>query len=423
MRPLRVFKFGGASVKDAEAVRNVASLLTTFHEQDIFVVISAMGKMTNAFEKLTEAYLKQDPAVSSIYSEIRAFHQTIIWDLLESESDDSYEEIDNLFLELECLLETPPESDYDYTYDQLVPFGELISTRIVSAYLNKHGIKNRWMDCRNFICTDNHYREARVDWLLTGELIQRKLLPMVRKQMIVTQGFVGRSADLTTTTLGRDGSDYSAAIFGSCLEADDVVIWKDVPGLMNADPKKQTGAKVIPHISFRETIELAYYGANVIHPKTIQPLQKKNIPLRVKDFTHIHEPGTEIDTKGPDRLEGVVSIYKENQILIHIKSEDLMFITEEPLSLIFQKFGECRIRINLMHNSAVSFSVCVDYDPIKMEWLKEKLSSDFELEFQGPVSLLTLRVFDKISSEIIPAQDRILLRNATDKMEQFVLIP
>lgn len=421
MKPLRVFKFGGASVKDADAVRNVAEILKSYADEDIFVVISAMGKMTNALERLVKAYHQKDPNWRMVYNEIRTFHQQIILDLLENPVENTYEEIDNLFLELECLLETPVESDFDYTYDQIVPFGELMSTRIVSAYLNKHEIRNRWMDCRNFITTDQRYREAKVDWELTNGLIERKLLPMARKQMIITQGFIGRAHDLSTTTLGRDGSDYSAAIFASCLGAEDLVIWKDVPGVMNADPKKDSSATSVPHISYRETVELAYYGASVIHPKTIQPLQSKGIPLKVKNFTNPNQKGTLIDVNGPLALEHHFYISKENQCLITLRSRDFSFITEEPLSMIFQAFSQCRMHINLMHNSAISFSICTDMDPNKQDQLFSILEQYFEFTQTAPVTLYTIRHSGANGNIKIPEKDRILLRNATENMEQFVL--
>ncbi|MDZ4758976.1 MAG: aspartate kinase [Bacteroidota bacterium] len=406
---MQVFKFGGASVKDAEAVRNVGNIITRYTDEPLLVVVSAMGKMTNAFEKLIESYYKQKPDLMENYQAIKDFHQNIINDLLVDQRSETYDDIDNLFLELECILETPAESSYDYTYDQIVCFGELISTRIISTWLNGHGLKNRWMDCRNFICTDTNHLEAHVDWPATEDIIQKKLLPIVKKQLVITQGFIGRSADLSTTTLGRDGSDYSAAIFAYGLGANSVTIWKDVPGVMNADPKKYEGAELVNHLSFKEAIELAYYGANVIHPKTIQPLRKKGLPLYVKSFYEPELKGTEINNIEQSNPQSFY-IHKDKQALLSFSTKDFSFITEEHLSQIFTEFKQHNIRVNLMQNSAISFSVCVNASG-HLEEVLDKLKTSFEIDVKNNVELLSVKntTFEK---------NNLMLKNKTVLLEQ-----
>ncbi|MSQ79047.1 MAG: aspartate kinase [Flavobacteriaceae bacterium] len=419
---MQVFKFGGASVKDAEAVRNAGSILARYEGQPVLVVISAMGKMTNAFERLAEAYFRQTDEIAARYAEIKDFHQNIINGLLKCKDDRTFDDIDNLFLELDCLLETDkePNSSFDYIYDQIVCFGELISTRIVSAYLNENGQRNRWMDCRNFIFTDNNHREARVDWEQTSELISKKLLPIAKKQLIITQGFIGRGQDLTTTTLGRDGSDYSAAIFAYGIDAESVTIWKDVAGVMNADPKRMPDAVMFDSLSFKETIELAYYGANVIHPKTIQPLLKKNIPLYVRSFFEADAPGTLISNEGDDHRKPIF-IFKSEQVLISLYTRDFSFIVEEHLSTIFKVFGNLNLRVNLMQNSAISFSVCVNHDPEKTQQIQKILQKDFEVVCNLGVELISVKNYTKESIDRIIGGREVMLEQRSRSMDQFVV--
>lgn len=417
---MRVFKFGGASVKDADAVRNVGNIIARYTDEPLLVVVSAMGKMTNAFEKLIDSYYHQKPDVMENYQLIKDFHQDIINGLLVDQRSETYDDIDNLFLELECILETPPESHYDYTYDQIVCFGELISTRIISAWLNGHGLKNRWMDCRNFICTDNNHLEARVDWPATEEIIQKKLLPIVKKQLVITQGFVGRSGDLSTTTLGRDGSDYSAAIFAYGLDAQSVTIWKDVPGVMNADPKKFEGAEMVSHLSFKEAIELAYYGANVIHPKTIQPLRKKGLPLYVKSFYDPDLTGTEINQQEQSNPQSFY-IHKDHQAMLSFSTRDFSFITEEHLSQIFTSFKLNNIRVNLMQTSAISFSVCVNANK-HLDDAIEKLKMDFDIEVKNNVELISVKNTNFETNTAMLKNKTILLEQKNHDMIQYAVL-
>ncbi len=389
---MKVFKFGGASVKNAEAVQNVAHILKHFMGEPLLVVVSAMGKTTNALERLTEAYVtKDEKQKQEILLEIKHFHDEVISGLLSGKGSHAYDDIDNLFIELECLLETPVEGSFDYNYDQIVSFGEIISTRIVSTYLKEAGISNRWIDSRNFIQTDSTYREGRVDWDTTAGIIAKKLKPIALKQLIVTQGFIGQSPDKQTITLGREGSDYSAAIFAYGLDAESVSIWKDVSGVMNADPKRLPEAVKVSGLNYNTAIELAYYGATVIHPKTIQPLKSKNIPLYVRSFININEKGTEVSTSQKEDTSLPFYIFKDQQTLISLSTRDFSFIIENHLKEIFAVLNEFSFRVNLMQNSAISFSFVVNDKPKQMPALIDRLSEDFQVAVVHNCQMLTVR--------------------------------
>jgi len=418
---MKVFKFGGASVKNADAVRNVAGVLDRFKGEPILIVVSAMGKTTNALEELTAAYFHEDEDNKNrIFNEIKTFHDEIIAGLLKNASSHTYDDIENFFIDLECFLETTPENDFKYNYDQIVSFGEIISTRIVSAYLNEYGINNRWMDARNFISTDNTYQEGKVDWERTPEMISKKLRPIVMKQMVVTQGFIGQSRDHATTTLGREGSDYSAAIFAYGLKAESVTIWKDVAGVMNGDPKIFPDAVKLDELGYSHAIEMAYYGATVIHPKTIQPLQSKNIPLYVKSFLNPDAPGTLVSTV-VEKLHVPTYIIKSNQVLFSISSRDFSFIVEENLSRIFSIFASHGVRINLMQNSAISFTVCVDDKGEEIERLRDELAINYSIKTNHKVTLATIMNATESSPNKVTEGKKILIEQKTRSTTQFVL--
>lgn len=417
---MKVFKFGGASVKDAAAVKNVANVLNLFTKEQLLVVVSAMGKTTNALEQLAEAYYKKQKSKNTIYKEIKAFHDQIIAGLLQHKDSNAYDDIENLFIELECILETKPESSFDCVYDQIVSYGEVFSSRIISTYLNEIGRRNRWMEAQNFIVTDSTFREGKVDWEATTEMIQKKLKPIVAKQMVVTQGFVGRSQDLKTVTLGREGSDYSAAIFAYGLDADSVTIWKDVDGVMNGDPKKFKNAIKLDALSYSHAIEMAYYGATVIHPKTIQPLQSKHIPLYVKSFINPKGKGTTVSTTSKEKNIPTY-ISKTNQVLLSVSSKDFSFIVEDNLSGIFATLAKHRININLMQNSAISFSICVDNKPEKLTLLKKDLAELFVVKSNENVELLTVMHYDEKGLKAILGKRELLLEQRTRTGVQFVI--
>ncbi len=398
---MRVFKFGGASVKSADAVKNVSKVLNAHGDGPLVVVISAMGKITNKMEQLVDAYFHNDNTKKQLFDEVKAFHCEITDELLIDEYD--YYEVDNLLIELECIIEKKRDesSPYDTEYDRIVPFGELLSTKIVSTYLNKIGYKNRWIDARNFVITTNKNRAANVLWEESVPLINGSLKPLVEKQTIITQGFIGRGLNHKNTTLGREGSDYTAAIFAYALDAESVTIWKDVEGIMNADPRKFENAVLIPKLSYNEAIELAYYGASVIHPKTIQPLKNKKIPLYVKSFLDMNTPGTEVVENDSRTLnETQCYIVKENQSLITIASKDFSFIVEDNLEIIFNAINIAGIQLNLMQNSAISFMACFNEDAKKAEHLTALLKERFEVGMKSYNTLLTIFNYNETNSEV-----------------------
>lgn len=418
---MKVFKFGGASVKNATAVRNVGEVLNAFEGEELLVVVSAMGKTTNALEQLALAYFEKKENKNELYKVVKNFHDEIIKDLLRVGSANTYNDIENLFIELECDLETIPDKNFDKVYDQIVSYGEIFSSRILSAYLNEAGIKNRWMDAQNFICTDNTYREGKVDWDITNNLIANKLKPIVKKQMVVTQGFIGKNKDNFTVTLGREGSDYSAAIFAYGLDAENVTIWKDVAGVMNADPKKFADAIKIDAISYPKAIEMAYYGATVIHPKTIQPLQSKHIPLFVKSFIDPSAEGTKVGVSKEEEVHLPTIISKGNQLLLSISSKDFSFIVEDNLSKIFSAFAQHKVKINLMQNSAISFSVCIDSDAKKIAQLINTLESDYTIKTNEGVELLTISNYSENGFSRFIKDKKLLIEQKTRNTVQLVV--
>lgn len=419
---MRVFKFGGASVKDAVAVRNVAEILERFRSDKLLVIVSAMGKTTNALELLASAYYKQDTEqVWKQYKVVKDFHDAIISDLLDDKKYNIYDEIDNQFVELESLLEQKPEGTYDYIYDQIVSFGEIISTRIVSSYLKENGFSNRWIDARNFIFTSGPHRAANVLWDETEEIIKKRLKPIVEKQIVMTQGFIGKATNALSATLGREGSDYTAAIMAYCLDAEGVTIWKDVKGVMNADPKRMPDAVKIDELSYNVAIELAYYGATVIHPKTIQPLKSKNIPLYVKSFVNPEAEGTVVSNAAQDETELPFFIFKQNQALVKISTKDFSFIVEDNLKNIFSILSEKRIAVNLMQNSAISFSLCVNDDAEKLAELEEALQHQYKIKITNGAELITVRNHTPAAMQKAIGDKKLLLEQKTEKVLQMVV--
>jgi aspartate kinase len=422
---MRVFKFGGASVKSSDAVKNVAAVLKKQKNESLIVIISAMGKITNKLEELVDAHYHNKKERKQIYNEVKSFHQNIIDELMDNEFD--YYEVDNLLIELECIIEKKRDKamSYDEEYDRIVSFGELISTKIVSTYLNKIGYKNRWIDARNFVITTEKNRAANVLWEESVPLIKNSLEPLVKKQTIITQGFIGKSLKNKITTLGREGSDYSAAIFAYALDAESVTIWKDVAGVMNGDPKRFEDAVLIPKLSYNEAIELAYYGASVIHPKTIQPLKNKKIPLYVKSFLNMDEEGTAVVENENKTLNEVQCyIVKENQSLINIASKDFSFIVEDNLELIFNAINSVGIQLNLMQNSAISFVACFNADTAKANALEEKLAEKFNVNVDLGNTLLTIFNHNTSNSKLekIIGNRKVLLEQKSNSALQLVLV-
>lgn len=405
---MQVFKFGGASVKDAEGVVNLGRIVSAYQDKKLLIVVSAMGKTTNLLEQLTFSYVKQADNPFDLLEQARQFHEEIMRALFADDNHPVYNEVANRFVEIEWILEEDAADPHDYLYDQIVSIGELVSTTIVSHYLNDIGLQNKWLDARNYIVTDNTHREARVDWEATETRIQDEIPGMLENQIVVTQGFIGSTTENFTTTLGREGSDYSAAIFAACLCADSVTIWKDVPGVLNADPKWFDETELIPELSYLDAIELTYYGATVIHPKTIKPLQNKNITLHVKSFIDIENGGTQI--RGTNGSLPVPSfIFKVNQVLISILPKDFSFIVEDNLSDIFSRFHLYKIKVNMMHNSAVSFSVSIDDTGDNVEALLSDLKARYDIDHQYGLELVTIRHYNQQTIDRVLVEKEIIM--------------
>ena len=416
---MRIFKFGGASVKDAEGIKNVFSVLEKVGHENTLLVISAMGKTTNSLEVVIKNYFDKAVELQESLQEVKKYHNQILLDLFDDENHMVFGAINQHFIDLEYFLSHNKSPNYNFVYDQVVSYGEILSTTVISHYFNQRGLKNNWIDVRNLIKTDATYRDANVDWDQTQKLISKG----VKKNALnITQGFLGSDENSFTTTLGREGSDYTAAIFAYCLNAESVTIWKDVPGVMNADPRYFENAILLNQISYREAIELAFYGATVIHPKTLQPLQKKEIPLYVKSFINPLLPGTSV-SKGQDLLpQTSCFIVKKNQLLISLSSIDFSFIMEENISEIFGLFHEYKMKVSLIQNSAISFSVCIEDKFGNFNELKTILSKKFKVSYNENVSLYTIRHFTKEAAEMVEKGKEVLLRQISRETMQIVTL-
>lgn len=414
---MKIFKFGGASVKDADGVKNVLSVLEKVGYQDVLLVISAMGKTTNALEVVIKNYFDKSEALNASVQEVRKYHNQILLELFEDDKHPVFKAINSHFEDLDYFLSHNKSPNYNFVYDQVVSYGELVSTTIVSHFFNYSGLKNNWIDVRQFIKTDATYRDALVDWEQTQKLISKGVK---KKALNITQGFLGSDENNFTTTLGREGSDYTAAIFAYCLNAESVTIWKDVPGVLNADPRYFENAILLNQISYREAIELAFYGATVIHPKTLQPLQRKEIPLFVKSFVNPLLPGTKV-SKGAD-LEPHTScfIVKKNQLLISLSSIDFSFIMEENISEIFALFHHYKIKVSLIQNTAISFSVCIEDKFGHFPELKTILSKKFKVSYNENVSLYTIRHFTEKAAQMVEQNKTVLVKQISRETMQVV---
>ncbi|TKC63524.1 aspartate kinase [Pedobacter hiemivivus] len=417
---MKIYKFGGASVKDAEGIKNVSSIIQNHKGNQLLIVVSAMGKITNKLEELTTAYLNGQDDVQQIFDEIKLYHFNILNQLFPDHNHPIFNDVANTFVEIDWLIEEEPEDAPDYIYDQIVSIGEIISTKILAAYLGTLQNNVKWVDARNFVHTDNTYREGLVNWEKTEAEIQENLAPLLKDNIAVTQGFIGNTSENFTTTLGREGSDYSAAIFSACLNAESMTIWKDVPGVLNADPKWFDETERIPQLSYHDAIELAYYGATVIHPKTIKPIQNKNIPLYVRSFLHPDAEGTDI-TDLNNHLPVPSFIFKVNQALLSIFPKDFSFIIEENLSHIFSLFHNHRVKINTMLNSAISFSISFDYDAKKLESLIADLSKDYKIKYNTDVELVTIRYYNQETIDRVTVNKNILLEVKSRNTCQIVM--
>ena len=420
---MKVFKFGGASVKDATAIRNVSEIISLFPNEEILVVVSAIGKTTNKLEEVNQAYQSMDKAafLKSI-AELEKFHLELVNELFKSASNPIYNTIKEVFDNLKTKIISPSSQNYSFEYDQIVSLGEVLSSSILSAYLSEKDFPATWIDARELVQTDNNYQEANVDWGKTEIAISRTILPKFKeKKVLITQGFIGGTADGKTTTLGREGSDYSAAIFAYCCNVESVTIWKDVPGMLNADPKYFENTKKLDSISYKEALELSYYGASVIHPKTIKPLQNKGIPLYVKSFLEPLKEGTKIQESTENDKLIPSFIVKHDQVLFSFSPHDFSFIAEENLSTLFKGLSECSAKINLMQNSALSFSILLDHLKIDKEKIINRFQSDYKIKYNQGLELITIRHYDEDTISKMTKGKVILVEQKTRETARFVV--
>ena len=419
---MKVFKFGGASINTAERIVNTGEIFRHYAGEKLLVIISAMGKTTNALEKVVNAFYEgRSEDALQLFDDVKQIHLQTLRYLIKINGQKAEGQLKDLFTEVEWLLHDKPVRGYDYYYDQVVCSGELMSTSFVSNYLNEAGIKNKWIDVRDIVRTDNNFRDAAIDWDFTREKVQSAISPLFDEyDIVITQGFIGATDENESTTLGREGSDFSAAIFANLLEAESQTIWKDVEGVMNADPKAFPDAQVIASLSYREVVEMAYYGAQVIHPKTIKPLRNKNIPLYVRCFLDPKLPGTVISDKIMHGLPPIIVI-KKDQVLMELSSKDFSFVEEKPISQLHEMFDEIRIRPNLSQNGAVSLVCCLDDQPEKIEQLALAASAIFDVQLEKNLTLLTVRHYDDATVDALTKGKTILLEQKTTETIQVLM--
>ncbi|MAT53786.1 MAG: aspartate kinase [Saprospirales bacterium] len=417
---IRVFKFGGASVKNAEGVKNVASIVEKFKDSRLVIVVSAMGKTTDALEKVAAAHAAKTGEAKQLLDGVKAAHYQIMDELFD-QGDPVYDAVNDLFVAAEWVLDEEPHPNYDFMYDQLIPTGELVSSTIVAAYFNKMGLKTQWVDARDVIATDDIYREAWVQWDETKANVANKVRPLLEKDsMVLTQGFIGSTKENYTTTLGREGSDYTAAILSFCLDAEDMTIWKDVPGVLTADPRVFDNVTKLDRLSYREAIEMTYYGAKVIHPKTIKPLQNKSIPLYVKSFINPENDGTFIGPDVEDHYPPMVAI-ERNQALLNISTRDFSFVAEHHMRYLFNQIAEHRLQVNLMQNTAISFAICVNHIDDRIFRFAKSIEKDFKviMDYEG-LELITVRHYTPQVIEMLRNGKIIMVEERTKNTIQMV---
>ena len=415
---MKIFKFGGASINSIERIHNVGNIIQRYKGEKLLIIFSAMGKVTNELEKVATAFYSgnQTEALALFY-QIKEMHLELALQLTKQPIN----ELSNIFTEVEWLLHDKPVRDYDYYYDQIVCSGELLSTAIISEYLNTANCKNQWMDVRDILRTDDNFREASIDWDFTEQKVTEMISPLFENtDIIITQGFIGATDENESTTLGREGSDYSAAIFANMLNAESQTIWKDVEGVMNADPKLFPAAQIIDALSYLEVIEMAYYGAQVIHPKTIKPLQNKAIPLLVKCFLHPDLPGTIISNQPTHQLPPIIVI-KEKQVLMQVSSRDFSFVEDDLVAKLHNLLLENKIRPNLSQNGAISLLCCMDDQPEKIEKLALAASELFDVQVEKDCSLLTIRHYNEAIIQQLTEGREQLLSQKTKQTIQVLL--
>ncbi|MCB9080716.1 MAG: aspartate kinase [Lewinellaceae bacterium] len=417
---VKVFKFGGSSLKDAEAIKHVGNILQGFSKENLIIVVSAMGKTTNALEKVVEAHARQDGTARGLLEDVKATHYRIM-DALLPKDHDAYALVNDVFVEVDWVLDEAPHENYDYMYDQIIGVGELVSSRIVHAYLNQVNLPAQWLDARDVILTDDIFREGWVQWDETEERAAKVARPMIENGgFVVTQGFIASTTENFTTTLGREGSDYTAAIFSYCLDAESMTIWKDVPGVLTADPRLFENVVKIDRLSYREAIEMTYFGAKVIHPKTIKPLQNKSIPLFVKSFIDPAGEGTYIGNDVDDTYPPIVAVEKD-QALLQISTRDFSFVAEHHMSYLFSIIADLRLQVNAMQNSAISFNVCVNDIDDKVDRFAALIQEQFKVVIDRNLELLTVRHFHQDVLENLRRGKIVMLEERMSRTVQMVV--
>lgn len=412
---MKVFKFGGASINSVERIKNVANIIQSFKGEKLFVIISAMGKTTNNLEKVVESFFEGDKqGALALFAQIKKDHI----DISQQLTGETAKQFTDLFTEVEWLLHDKPVREFDYYYDQIVCCGELLSTVIVSNYLNSIDIKNHWLDVRDIMRTDDNFRDASIDWKFTQHKVDEEVIPLLSgTDIIITQGFIGATDENESTTLGREGSDYSAAIFANMMDAENQTIWKDVEGVMNADPKLFPEATFISELSYNEVIEMAYYGAQVIHPKTIKPLQNKSIPLHVRCFIKPELTGTIISNKPVHYLPPII-VVKQKQVLLKLSSRDYSFVEDTLVGKLHELMDEVKVRTNLSQNGAISLLCCLDDRPDKIEKLALAAGEFFDVEVQKNLTLLTIRHYnDEVIAKLTAGKQQVLSQKTMDTVQ------
>ncbi|MBW0176294.1 aspartate kinase [Sediminibacterium sp.] len=416
---MKVFKFGGASVNSVERIKNLAAIVEQYKDDQLVIIISAMGKTTNALEKVVEAFYagKKEEALQ-LFEIVKNQHLTTAKYLLVTHYNGCAEQLNDFFTEVEWLLHDKPVREFDYYYDQVVCVGELLSTCIISHFLNQEKLKNQWLDVRDIIRTDDNFRDAGVDWNYTAEKTTQAWASLsAGKNILITQGFIGSTDENESTTLGREGSDYTAALFANMLNAESLTIWKDVEGVMNADPKQFPDAQLISELNFNEVIEMAFYGAQVIHPKTIKPLQNKGIPMYVKCFLDPSLPGTVIHKKNIKGLPPIIVI-KEKQLLVHLNSRDFSFMGEEPMRQLYGIFAQTRVRPNLIQSGAIGVQICMDDKQDKTDQFASQASNLFDVQLEKGLHLLTIRHYNEaLVTKMLEGKEVVLMQKTKETIQ------
>jgi aspartate kinase len=419
---MKVFKFGGASINTVERIINTGNIINSFKGEKILIIISAMGKTTNALEKVVDAFFagrKEDALY--LFEQVKQSHLSTLKYLITLNWQQAENQLKDFFTEVEWLLHDKPVKGYDYYYDQIVCCGELLSTSLVSIYLNEVGVKNKWVDVRDIVRTDDNFRDAFINWNYTQQKVKADIEPLFKDfDIVITQGFIGATDENESTTLGREGSDFSAAIFANILDAESQTIWKDVEAVMNADPKEFADAENIYALSYREVVEMAYYGAQVIHPKTIKPLENKNIPLHVRCFLNPELPGTVISNKPVHNLPPVI-VLKKDQVLMELSSKDFSFVEEKPMSQLHEMFATIKIRPNLSQNGAISLLCCLDNKAEKIEKLALAASEIFDVQIEKNLTLLTIRHYTPEKIQELTMGKTIVLEQKTTETIQVLM--